>query len=37
LPGSESVLGEGGEVPDMYPGVVEVEAERFRPAVAERE
>ena len=37
LPGREDVLGEGGEVPDMDSSLVEVEAERLGPAVAEGE
>jgi hypothetical protein len=37
LPGREDVVGERGEVPDMDSSLVEVEAERFGPAVAEGE
>jgi hypothetical protein len=34
LPGGEDIFGEGGEVADMDSSLVEVEAERFGPAVA---
>ena len=37
LPGREDLLGEGGEVADMDSSLVEVEAERFGPAIAEGE
>ena len=37
LPGREDLLGERGEVADMDSSLVEVEAERFGPAVAEGE
>jgi hypothetical protein len=37
LPGREDFFGERGEVADMHSSLVEVEAERFGPAVAEGE